>query len=313
VSVFYRDDNLGDWVAFSTGLPSANAPTEEVMEIVQSIGKIRLGTWGRGMWESDLYSFNPANVCKAPLPPQVSNICPPNQLSSGTPPAGYSVQWYKGGVEIPGATGTTYTPDGPGKYQARFLNGSCNSLSSESIVVQDLTALPESVPDGEALDLDGSNDYVDIGNQFTPGVSDYTVECWFYLDGTPSGTDYLFDFGWDFNIHQGIRVNSSTLEYEVSWWNGSKVGLALSGPTPGLNQWHHVAVSYNSSNDSLKLYLNGQVLAKGKTNVEPSLFNAHGRDYLGQRVNGAEPFSGKIDEFRYWSVTRTQQEIQNNM
>jgi photosystem II stability/assembly factor-like uncharacterized protein len=52
LGVFYRDSALGDWIPFMTGLP--NVPVLE-LEIHAATGKIRAATFGRGLWESDLY------------------------------------------------------------------------------------------------------------------------------------------------------------------------------------------------------------------------------------------------------------------
>jgi hypothetical protein len=53
IGVFYRDNTLGDWVPFSTGLPVAEVTD---LEINIADGLIRAGTYGRGIWQSSLYS-----------------------------------------------------------------------------------------------------------------------------------------------------------------------------------------------------------------------------------------------------------------
>lgn len=53
IGVFYRDNNLGDWVPFSNGLPVVEITD---LEIHEANGMLRAGTYGRGMWESALYS-----------------------------------------------------------------------------------------------------------------------------------------------------------------------------------------------------------------------------------------------------------------
>ena len=53
VGVYYTNDSLGQWVDFSDQLP--NVIVSE-LEIHYGIGKIRAATFGRGLWESDLYS-----------------------------------------------------------------------------------------------------------------------------------------------------------------------------------------------------------------------------------------------------------------
>lgn len=51
--VYYTNDNLSSWVPFSTNLPGVQ--TSE-LEIHYPTRKIRLATYGRGIWESDLYN-----------------------------------------------------------------------------------------------------------------------------------------------------------------------------------------------------------------------------------------------------------------
>jgi len=59
LGVFYRNNNLTDWIAFNDGLP--NVVVNE-MEIHSATQKIRAATYGRGVWESDLYSSNDTTI-----------------------------------------------------------------------------------------------------------------------------------------------------------------------------------------------------------------------------------------------------------
>ena len=54
VGVYYRDDNLGHWVPFMKNLP--NVIVKE-LEIFYSGNKIRAATYGRSVWESDVYAL----------------------------------------------------------------------------------------------------------------------------------------------------------------------------------------------------------------------------------------------------------------
>lgn len=51
--VYYLDDDQSDWIDFSNGLP--NIIVKE-LEINYSAGQLRAATFGRSLWESDLYS-----------------------------------------------------------------------------------------------------------------------------------------------------------------------------------------------------------------------------------------------------------------
>jgi len=59
VGIYYRDNTMDDWIPFMNNLP--NVIVSE-LEISPSIGKIRAGTYGRGLWESDLYPTIPKEL-----------------------------------------------------------------------------------------------------------------------------------------------------------------------------------------------------------------------------------------------------------
>lgn len=54
IGVFYRDNTLGDWIPFSNGLPVVEVTD---IEYISSVNKIRVSTYGRGIWESPVYGF----------------------------------------------------------------------------------------------------------------------------------------------------------------------------------------------------------------------------------------------------------------
>ncbi|MBI4931123.1 MAG: T9SS type A sorting domain-containing protein [Bacteroidetes bacterium] len=53
LGVYYRDNTMSSWASYSTGLP--NVIVDE-LEIQYTVSKLRAATYGRGMWESPLYS-----------------------------------------------------------------------------------------------------------------------------------------------------------------------------------------------------------------------------------------------------------------
>jgi photosystem II stability/assembly factor-like uncharacterized protein len=69
--VFYRDDITQEWEIFGTGLP--NVIVSE-LELNMTLGKIRAATYGRGMWEADMYHSLLVNVPASDHPQQLSII-----------------------------------------------------------------------------------------------------------------------------------------------------------------------------------------------------------------------------------------------
>ena len=56
VGVYYRDNTMSDWILFNAQLPNVEIAD---LEIQYSLGKVRAATYGRGVWESDLYGTTP--------------------------------------------------------------------------------------------------------------------------------------------------------------------------------------------------------------------------------------------------------------
>jgi photosystem II stability/assembly factor-like uncharacterized protein len=63
LGVYYRNDNIGNWILFQNGLP--NVPVTD-MEINEGAGLIRAATYGRGLWSSALYDPCPTDYILTP-------------------------------------------------------------------------------------------------------------------------------------------------------------------------------------------------------------------------------------------------------
>ena len=57
IGVFYKNNELTNWVPFQDGLPKVII---NQLEIHPTIQKLRAGTYGRGLWESNLYQAEPS-------------------------------------------------------------------------------------------------------------------------------------------------------------------------------------------------------------------------------------------------------------
>ncbi len=104
MGIYYKNDDLIQWQPFMDGLP--NVIVNE-LEIYYGTGKIRAATYGRGLWESDLYITLPP-VAQFFSPD--TNICPGNcaKFTNTTPNLGLQWQWY-----FPGGTPGTSTDLNP--------------------------------------------------------------------------------------------------------------------------------------------------------------------------------------------------------
>ncbi len=134
--VYYRDKSLTDWIPFNNGMPAAIKATE--LEIYYDPAspagdRIKAGTYGRGMWKSDMYYTVPeadftADRTIIPAGCQVNF----KDLSLGVP---FQWQW-----SFPGGTPATSTDKNPagityntiGTYEVQLI--ATNTAGTNTVV-----------------------------------------------------------------------------------------------------------------------------------------------------------------------------------
>lgn len=159
-----------------------------------------------------------------------------------------------------------------------------------------------------ALDFDGTNDYIQTNITSLTGTANRTVEAWIKTTGTVSSQQVLVGMG---TMPLGTRFTLNVLN--------SKLRIEIGGG--GLNSvtniddgaWHHVAVTYNSTaSNNFILYIDGVADATG--NISGASVNtAAGTGIaIGRRNDAVNNFNGQIDEVRIWNTTRSPAQIQAN-
>jgi RHS repeat-associated protein len=161
---------------------------------------------------------------------------------------------------------------------------------------------------GTATNLDGVDDYVQVGAQSSLVMTNAcTLSAWIY----PTGAGSLGAYG-------GIIVNKEG-EYELARFADGTIQWAFANTNPGwnwintgyvapLNQWTHVAVTYDSG--TVKTYINGTLThtysGSGTIgDVEPSLNDFR----IGGRQVASHHFQGRIDEVRVYNRALSASEV----
>lgn len=155
-------------------------------------------------------------------------------------------------------------------------------------------------PAATHLNFDGANDYITAGNILP---SSYTKEAMIFLTANSSSNNIIS--GSNSAGQHALWVPNMKLSagHNGTW------GAVQDAANLALNTWYHVAVSYDSANQTLKLYKNG-VLISTATNI-PAPVNGN-QVLIGAYDNG-NLFNGNIDEVRVWNRALSLAEIQNNM
>jgi len=160
------------------------------------------------------------------------------------------------------------------------------------------------------LDLDGTNDYVDCGNEALGGS--ISVECWvkpaqiatdwvgFVCKNedkdSGEGVFWLGQHSTDGKVRFGVYLNGTSESY-----------IDTDGAVISNGSWYHVAATYDGNYQ--KIYING-TLVKTSSDLNTVLPSGTSNYYIG--LSTAAYFSGRIDEVRIWNDVRTAAEIGNN-
>jgi hypothetical protein len=162
---------------------------------------------------------------------------------------------------------------------------------------------------GNALNFDGTGDYINLNSVPNLYNSDFTVETWVKLIDAPNSNRFIWCIG-----------TSSADESAFIYINGAgqlKYGFYGQDYTAGTlsndGQFYHVVFSYNKTTREGKLYLNG-VNIDTKTFSTDWLPNPTNKIRIGSpSYRDDQNFQGILDELRIWNVVRTPSEIQTEM
>ena len=132
IGVYYRDNSSNGWIEFSQGLPNTEVTD---LEIYYATGRLRAATYGRGTWDSDLYTA----VTSAPVASFTSNnqiICAGQSVQFTNTSAGQpnSFNWtFQGGTPATStAENPTVTYATAGVYDVSLTVSNANGQNSSS-------------------------------------------------------------------------------------------------------------------------------------------------------------------------------------
>ena len=162
---------------------------------------------------------------------------------------------------------------------------------------------------GEAISLDGVDDYIDMGAPSTFRITGpLTVGTWFWAEPEALVSDMLIvsRTGRDVNRHWCWKLG---LLYSVPWASISENGYSeasATGPDAVSSvAWHHLAVTYQPD-DFINLYLDGELVGEVLGDTVPDNINdPYGVPvfvgaFYREGLPPGHPFPGKIDEVRIY-------------
>ncbi|MHC4556916.1 MAG: LamG domain-containing protein, partial [Planctomycetota bacterium] len=180
---------------------------------------------------------------------------------------------------------------------------------------------PQWVPgfDGDALDLDGSDDYVvlPIGGVIA-SLDSTTITTWVDFSNSGGGWQRIFDFGNNTTTYMFLTPRIGTVEpmrFGITIEGGGDPEQVMTAPNTLPSGWHHVAVTINAVTNTHTLYLDGVVVASNAAaTLSPSDLGNTTNNWLGRSQWAADGYlMGALDDFRIYDFAMTADEIPETM
>jgi hypothetical protein len=203
-------------------------------------------------------------------------------------------------------------------FNGNLTNFSLQGNSSNWLCSQNFSGVDFS----NALNFDGLNDYVDLGNQIGNG-NIRTIEMWFKPEvniDANSNNDYTaliarnnIGENCEFSVYfsEGIGYDGQ-LAFGLSITNGDYYTVYSDQNSWTAGTWNHVAATVDNVN-GMKMYVNG-VLQASTNPYTSAPCAANDITTLGTWGDAnIRYFNGSIDEVRLWNFARAQAEVQSDM
>lgn len=161
--------------------------------------------------------------------------------------------------------------------------------------------------------LDGSNDYVNMGNVFNYDIANqWSISGWFWQDNLSSRMNLWSKVTNDANVYgTSVAVEPTTGNFFLQVRTPSTL-RSHTGSTLVVvpQQWNHFVMTYNggSNMNGYRLYLNNSL---GNIPTSASLADTllFGQNFIFGNRNTAFPFSGYLDSWSIWSKALSAAEV----
>src|SRR3989344_2441954 len=236
------------------------------------------------------------NNARAAVTPNVSLNMPANSLGL----VGY---WTMDGPDI------TWTSDTAGTATDSSGSGFTGTLTSMSKSVSPVVGRI-----GQALDLDGSADYVDMSNVLdNDGSSAMTISAWIKMSGTSDTIVSKMSNSGDQTGYRILVDSAGTFGFTIQQVSASD-RLVVNGTSVVNNgQWHHLLVTYDGSKTLAGVirYVDNSVDAVSSSADQFTGSSSNAISFnIGSRNDGADTlFDGIVDDVRVYNRALSPTEV----
>ncbi len=171
---------------------------------------------------------------------------------------------------------------------------------------------------GSSVNLTNALDYVQLPNDVTTTLTDYTVACWVNLasvNGTPDNYwGRIFDFGNGTATNMFLCPQNGYPYYAIKQSDEGGEQSLKSNTALVANTWSHIAVTCKFDETTgigtMTMYINGSpVASKSNITISPASMGTTLQNYIGKSQYSDPTINGMIDDFRIYGRALTIDEL----
>ena len=172
----------------------------------------------------------------------------------------------------------------------------CSNTSTQTVDI----ALA-GIANNYSMSFDGSNDYIDVGNDSSLAISsNFTISLWINQT-TTTAFSYLFDKGGagsSINYRGGIN-SSNQVYFQINGNPLTSTGTITNGT------WSHIVLV--KSGTSMNIYIDNN--AETPATAPATAYTGTENLEIGRQTGGANYLAGSIDEFAIWNTALTSTQV----
>ncbi len=174
-----------------------------------------------------------------------------------------------------------------------------------------------------AYSFDG-NDWIEVFyNQILNfGTNSFTLSCWSTKQGNNTFQHLItrnYVTQWPNAVgNYALRYENNTVVlFSSGNMDNITNGILVASPQNNLNNWNHFVGVFNAANQTMQIYMNGNIIATGPINPNLQNNDSIGNMYFGVEhptavlPSGPQFLTGKLDDIGIWNRALTEQEITN--
>jgi len=155
---------------------------------------------------------------------------------------------------------------------------------------------------GNALSLNGTNQYVSLPASVVSNLHDFTVAAWVYWNGS-SNWQRVFDFGSGTSVYMFLTPKNGANGHPrfAITTSGAAGEQKIDAPSAlATAGWHHIAVTLSGSTGTL--YIDGQQVGQNTAiTLRPSDLGATTQNWIGRSQYNDPYLNGRVDDFRLYA------------